>query len=342
MSTSKQLKKIELVEKLVNLGYGRRRIAKELQISEWEARALISAVLPVKESVRESPSIPEIKLDKPALIKGPKAEPSFTSINLLNNCDQEEENCSVNVNNISLKVACVSDIHYPYEDRRATQIALSFLKDYKPDLLVWNGDIFDFYAVSSYEKNPKKKLDIQEEIDYGYSQMRMWTKELGPTTKHFFISGNHETRMQRLINKNAPSLASLRSTSIESNIDFKSIGVQYVPNHQDLHIGDLMFIHGSVVRRHGGNSARGHYEQYGCSLLMGHTHRLAVLFKRNKFGTHSLIENGTLCDFDVEYAPYPDWQHGFTTIEFHGNTFVPTIRPIINYKLIADGKVYCS
>lgn len=341
--SSEQIKKIQLVEKLLKLGYGRRRIAKELCISEWEARALISAVLPIKASVQDPvPNVPKIKIDAPAVI--PQASNNtFTNIALVNNTDTEEDHDIVAVpKNVTMKVACVSDIHYPYEDRRATALTLAFLKDYKPDVVVWNGDIFDFYAVSSYEKNPSKKMDIQQEIDYGFAQMKEWTSELGPKTKHFFISGNHETRMQRLINKAAPALASLRSTKIESNLDFNSIGVEYIPNHKDLHIGDLMFIHGSVVRRHGGNSARGHYEQYGCSLLMGHTHRLAVAFKRNKYGTHTLIENGTLCDFDVEYANYPDWQHGFTTIEFHGNSFVPTIRPIIGYKLIADGKVYTT
>lgn len=340
MSQSNQIKKLELVEQLIKLGFGRRRIAKKLCISEWEARALISAVLPISTPPVSDPKT-DIKLDASNVVLSAKSG-GATEVKLKQNSDTAESQSKVYSKPTTMKVACISDIHYPYEDRQATSIALSFLSDYKPDILVWNGDIFDFYAVSHYEKNPKKKMDIQEEIDYGFSEMEKWSKRLGPNTKHYFISGNHESRLQRMINKTAPALAHLRSTSIESNVNFKSINVEYVPDHQDLHIGDLMFVHGSVVRRHGGNSARGHYEQYGCSLIMGHTHRLAVLFKRNKYGTHTLIENGTLCDFDVEYVKYPDWQHGFTTIEFDGNSFVPTLRPIINHKLIADGKVYTA
>jgi len=320
-------------------GYGRRRLAKELGVTPHKARQLMQDFIPPKQ-IEVKAKKTAIKLDESKIIKS-KPSNSTTRIELVSNAQIDETPGSVRVRPISLRVACVSDIHYPYQDIVAEEIALSYIKDWKPDILVWNGDIFDFYAVSNYEKSIKKKMNIQEEIDYGHSRMSMWVKELGET-QHYFRRGNHETRLNRMIMKNAPALEALRSTAIEQNIDFDSIGVKYIPDHQDLHIGNMMFIHGSQVRRHGGNSSRGHYEQYGCSLLMGHTHRLAVTYKRNKFGTHTLVENGTLCDFDVEYAQFPDWQQGFTCLQYDGDDFSVTQHAIINHKLIADGRVYVS
>jgi len=113
-----------------------------------------------------------------------------------------------------------------------------------------------------------------------------------------------------------------------------------VPSHEDLFIGNLLFYHGNLARKGSGMTAKAHFEQYGCSIIVGHIHRLGVLYKRNKYGTHTMIENGTLADFDVEYTRYPDWQHGFTTINFDGDDFSVAQYPISNYKIITDKKVY--
>jgi predicted phosphodiesterase len=269
-------------------------------------------------------------------------EATSTSIKIGPSAQVDERPKRLTIRPISLKVACLSDIHYPYQDEKAEEIALAFMTDYKPDVIVWNGDIFDFYAVSQYEKSISKKMDIQEEIDYGVRRIQLWTKELGAKTKHYFREGNHENRLSRLITSKAPALAALRSTKLEENVDFKSLGIRFIPDHQDLYIGNMLFVHGTIVRRQGGASARGHFDQFGCSVIMGHTHRLAVSYKRNKNGTHAMVENGTLSDFDVEYCKFPDWQHGFTTMEFDGDDFTVMQHPIINYKLLYGGKVYVA
>jgi predicted phosphodiesterase len=338
MNNQNSLDKLNRVQQLLANGFGRRRIAKEMQISEWEARALIGIVSPDMPVNAQSPT----RVRTPPAIN-PKSNKivSQTTISVVPNAQTKDSSSTSDVvsRNSTLKVACISDVHYPYQDQKAEEIALAFLSDYKPDVIVWNGDIFDFYAVSQYEKNINKKMNIQDEIDYGVDRIRTWMETIAPK-KAYFRQGNHESRLARLANKAAPALTALRSLSLEANVDFKSLGIEFIPDHQDLFIGSLLFIHGTVVRKHGGNSARGHYEQYGCSVMMGHTHRLAVTYKRSKHATHTLIENGTLCDFDVEYAQFPDWQQGFTTIEFDGDDFSVQQRPIIDYKLIANGKVY--
>lgn len=332
-----ELLKIQ-IEELLRQGYGRRRIAAKLDISEWEARILINACIqnntpPPQEKV----AIKKQATNKPLVVSDTNQQKTNIKVGI--NSPVDEIPSKILIRPTNLKVACLSDIHYPYEDTKAEELALSFLKTYNPNIIVWNGDIFDCYSISSYNKDANKKLNIQDEIDYGVSRLEHWKLAL-PNTRMIFIMGNHEDRLRRLISNAAPSLATLRSTKFEEVAGLSKIGFECISSHQDLFIGSLMFYHGDAVRKNGGASGRAHFEQYGCSIIMGHCHRLSITYKRNKFGVHTIIENGTLCNFDVEYARFPDWQLGFTTIDFDGDSFAAEVHPIVQNKLIAQGKVY--
>ncbi|KKL23405.1 hypothetical protein LCGC14_2425750, partial [marine sediment metagenome] len=49
----------------------------------------------------------------------------------------------------------------------------------------------------------------------------------------------------------------------------------------------------------------------GSSGLCGHTHHFSTYAWTDASGSHSYIENGCLCRFDLEYAPFPNWQQAF-------------------------------
>ena len=44
----------------------------------------------------------------------------------------------------------ISDIHIPFQDEDAVAVMQTFAKDYKPDNLYINGDMLDFYSLSSF------------------------------------------------------------------------------------------------------------------------------------------------------------------------------------------------
>jgi predicted phosphodiesterase len=332
-------KKLKLVAELISKGLGRRRIAKALQTTEWEARTLMAeAVSVTKRHVKKERSTKRVTSKLNITSKKRKGS-STTQIKVLSSSRIDEQPRRLDVRKAGIRVGVVSDIHYPYEDEKAERIARAFLLDYDPDVIVLNGDIVDCYAVSSYVKDIKKKMDIQEELDYGKRKLQEWV-DLFPKAEVKYLEGNHENRFSRLIKNNAPALAALRTLSIEDNLDLQNIGIEWIPEWQDLQIGNMMFVHGHAVRKNGGASARTHFDTYGCSLLIGHCHRLSVTYRRNKYGTHALVENGTLCDIDVEYDKFPDWHQGFTTLEFDGDDFAVEQHSIIDHKLIANGKIY--
>jgi len=333
-------KKLALVKQFIEQGFGRRRIAKVLEITEWEARGLMAKAVGVKKKRKRGTQYTDTKVDanRLELIRNNSSK-NPTTVQVVSSASQDTAPNKLDTYTANLKVAVLSDIHYPYEDEKSELLTKNFLSDYKPDIIILNGDITDCYSISSFSKDIKKKMDIQEELDYGRIKLQEWTN-LFPETDIKYLEGNHENRFSRLIKNNAPALASLRTLNIEENLNLKDMGIEWIPEWQDLQIGNIMFIHGHMVRKHGGGTARAHFEKYGCSLLLGHCHRASVTYKRNKFGTHALIENGCLCDFDIEYARFPDWHQGFTTLDFDGNDFSVNQYLITNHKLIANGKVY--
>jgi predicted phosphodiesterase len=332
-------KKLKLVKELMERGLGRRRIAKALETTEWEARTLMRiALVPRKRSTKKSDP-PKRASRKHSLSNKKKKTGGATTIKAISSVNEDSTPRKIDIKNTNLKVAVLSDIHYPYEDEKSEELTKNFLLDYGPDIIVFNGDITDCYSVSSYQKDIRKKMNIQDELDYAHDKLAEWVQAF-PESDFKYLEGNHENRFARIIKNNAPALSALRTLSIEENLGLNDLGIEWLPEWQDLQIGNMMFIHGHMVRKSGGASAKAHFEKYGCSLLMGHCHRLAVTYKRNKYGTHAMVENGTLCDFDVEYARFPDWQQGFTTLEFDGDDFAVYQHPIIDHKLIANGKVY--
>lgn len=333
--------KLEQVLQWVTEGLGRRKIARALETTEWEARQLMAAVM--APDAQLSPTKAGVKKEKRSTGRStvlPKKETrGRPTVRVVSNVQGADTPSKMKTRPTSLKVAVLSDVHYPYEDANAIKLAKAYLVDWQPDMIVLNGDISDCYSVSRYQKDMKGRPDIQEELDYTHDRLEEWTLEF-PDTEFKFLEGNHEARMKKHIDGNAPALAALRGLAYPELVRLGDLGIEWIPYDQDMHIGNLLFMHGHYVRKHAGTTARAHFEMYGCSVIVGHVHRLSVGYKRNKQGNHAMIENGTLCDLDVEYARFPDWQHGFTTLEFDGDDFTVYQHPIINYKLIADGKTY--
>ena len=334
---------LTIVEELLEEGYGRRKIAKSLGITEWRARSLMQDVIAGDYDLNPKKASKEKEIRRITKFKTTKrnkpSKATKTEIKVTNTSQPSDVPAKIDIKDATLKVAVLSDVHYPYEDQNAIKVCKAYLQDYQPDVIVFNGDITDCYTVSRYEKNVRNRPSIQDELDYTHDRLAEWVKEF-PETEFKFVEGNHEERLRKHIMANAAELITIRDLAYPVLVGLEGLGIEWIPSDHDLQIGDLMFVHGFRARKHAGTTARAHFEDYGCSVLIGHIHRLSVAWKRNKFGNHALIENGTLCDFDVEYAKFPDWQQGFTTVDFDGNDFAPTQHAISNYRLIAGGKSY--
>lgn len=333
----------QLVQDLVEQGFGRRRIADALGVTEYRARSIIREILGKVKAVsrgKDKPKKAKRKIAKQNKVSLRETkEQGQTKIQTMSIGVESDLASNIEVRKPNLKVVVLSDIHIPYQDQNALNLALAYMDDYQPDVIVLNGDIADFYGVSSYSKTKKDALNYQEELDATSDWLLALVNRFSDS-EIYYIEGNHETRANRTLGNRAPEFLPLRDLKVNKLLGLEDMGIKWIPESQELKIGSLMFIHGHKARRHAGTTARAHFEDYGCAVIVGHVHRLSVAYKRNKYGNHAMIENGTLCDLDVEYMKYPDWQHGFTELNFDGDDFSVVQHPIIDYKLITSNKTY--
>ena len=316
------------------LGLGRRVIAEALDLSDWMSRRLLEEVKGLEKPSRptSSVSVPRSKGERTS--GKPKVKKSSSTLCEPYEEHKEEDEIRISVSDNDYKVAVLSDLHYPFEDKKAIALVKAYLRDNPVDEIVLLGDVVDFYSVSSYLKD-NRKASLQEEIAYAVERLQEWVEEF-PDTEFRFIEGNHETRLARLISKNAPELASLGRLRVDSLLELEDLGIDFIPTSQDLEIGDMCYTHGTFSRKNAGSSVLGEFDKTGSSTIQGHTHKLALTYKRNKQGFFALIENGTLAKMNVEYTRLPNWCQGFTIIRYKGQQASPYLVPIVNGRIVAE------
>ena len=329
---------LQTAKDLIEMGLGRRVIAEALGLSDWRARMLLEEA---KQSLNTSrpPAKVQVPRSKGESTYGkPEIKKSSSTLCETYKEAEEGENVSVVVSDNDYKVAVLSDLHYPFEDKKAIALVKAYLKDNPVDEVIFLGDVVDFYSVSSYLKD-NRKASLQEEIAYAVKRLQEWVEEF-PSVEFRFLEGNHETRLARLISKQAPELAGLGRLKVDSLLELEDLGIDFIPTSQDLEIGDMTFTHGTFSRKNAGSSVIGEFDKTGSSTIQGHCHRLALTYKRNKQGFFALVENGTLAKMNVEYVRMPNWCQGFTVINYKGQQASPFLVPIINGRIIANSKTY--
>jgi hypothetical protein len=236
------------------------------------------------------------------------------------------------------RLAALFDAHSPFEDRAAIDPALAFVREYKPEILVLGGDWGDFYAVSTYSREPLRRLQLQEELDHEAGLLEE-VREAAPKSEIIYLQGNHEWRLRRHLWSGAPELARLRSLQIEALLNLAKLRITYV-EAGSRRFGDLLIKHGNIVRPRSGYSAMGELDRTWVSGASGHTHRLGHVFRTNAAGMFSWIEGGCLCRSDMDYleGQTADWQHGVVWAEVSEDRFVAGVLPIISGKVNWGGR----
>lgn len=237
------------------------------------------------------------------------------------------------------KVLFVGDIHAPYHSRPALALACKFAAEYKPDILVQLGDLVDGYSVSRHPKDPRMKLDFGWEIDVANDVLTQLT-DAAKAKVVYWIGGNHDEYVERYVHNHAPAISSM--TSIEQMLRLKQRGVKFCRWHDYLRLGKVFLTHGMT---HTG--AMAHVQsakEFGASLVIGHTHRLAVSYWSDALGKHHVAAMaGCLADF--KHAAYAhkavrnSWMHGLLTGDLADDgTMHIRAHPFVNGRVVLDGK----
>jgi hypothetical protein len=229
------------------------------------------------------------------------------------------------------------DTHAPYHDVTAVNVALAAANAIEPDELIMLGDGYDFYAVSFYGKDPRRKFLLQDEIDEGRP---VWdaVDELGvPVT---VCEGNHELRLSRYIREKAPALDGL----VRSARDAFPADWGWVPYGQSHRVGKALVSHD--FGRCGINAARQGLIDVGANIAFGHTHGMGIaIIGQQRGSAHSAMACGWLGSLDhIDYRHAAlakrTYQHGFGIIRVctdTGNVWMTPV-PIVKNECVVDGR----
>ena len=234
-------------------------------------------------------------------------------------------------------IIVTSDWHIPFQDNEVLGVFLDFLSEYQPDELILNGNIND---CTSFSSHPRLR-DLANAFHDGKEERERWfsiaslLREVLPDTRIIYIGSQcHEGWINNWVQQ-SPILVEDYNYTIPGWFKLDDFGIEYVDEvYNVLGNKELLITHGTVARSKGGNSAYATMEQEGTSIIQGHTHRLAQVFKTTSIGETVAIESGCMCQRQPWYhlkgrRLMMDWQQGFVLLNTKGNSFSTTCIPII-------------
>lgn len=229
-----------------------------------------------------------------------------------------------------LEVMVGSDFHSAFVDPFAMRVWLDSVKMVQPDVIVLNGDVFDFPQISRHRKLPGHfHLNLQEEIDFGREKIMRATREAAPDAEILMVIGNHEARLVNYLADTAPHMASLRTLRFGELFGLDDLEIGLVCRQSFLtptaaakkrdQLENWTVIGDSLVVTHGVSCAKfaadEQLKRYQISGSSGHTHRPQII-TANSLGTGALSWTSTpmMAGFAVghDYVSEPSgWNMGF-------------------------------
>lgn len=233
----------------------------------------------------------------------------------------------------------VADAHRPYHDQKAWDLMLQVGRFLKPHHVVVNGDMADFYSVSSHSKDPARSTRLEDEladVNHGLDELDRLR-----AANYLFIGGNHEDRLTRYLQDRAPELYGV--VDIPALFKLNARGWSYTPYKQEARLGKLYITHD--VGTAGRYAAYKALDTYQHSVLTGHTHRLSYVVEGNAVGEYKLsAQFGWLGDAEkVDYMHRvlvkKNWALGFGVGYLNPETGVAYMVPVPI--IVIDGTYTC-
>lgn len=235
-------------------------------------------------------------------------------------------------------VLVLADIHVPYHSKEALISALEYGQKKNVDCIYLNGDFFDFYPMSRFVKDPRRR-SFAEEIKTGKLILQLIADNF-PNAKKYFKIGNHDFRYELYMILKAPELLDVAEFSFDKIIGLTKMGYEIVGNKEFSIINNLPVLHGHEAGQsftNPVNAARGAFLKMLDTCMISHYHQPSSHSESRSltFDDITCWSTGCLCDLHPAYAPVNKWSHGFAIIHKDGeNGF-----NVENKKITKNGKI---
>ena len=240
------------------------------------------------------------------------------------------------------KAGLLPDIHFPYHDERALDIAINHLVKVGIDVLVLPGDGVDLYGVSFWKKDPTKPI-FAKEVEIAVPLIRALSDAF-PGVEKVWIEGNHELWLRNELWGGSSKLAGLKVLTVPNIYELEESGFNYVSNidliqnnMEPFSISNTCIIHGHEIKCGWNtvNTARTLYLKNPMNQIVGHFHRTNEYYQtkiNNKMDATFVM--GCLSNLHPDFMPSNQWNHGFGILEWDSDDYFS-----FSNKKIIDGRV---
>ena len=255
---------------------------------------------------------------------------------------------SKNDNGVIRRAIVTPDKHFPVHDKRAINVVCQAIEMVKPDTYIDLGDTGEWEHFSTHYwkgRNAKPMEDLMPLLNLDVRMVNAGmdlidaSLDIAGTGERHFVQGNHEVWLDKFVTRH-PYLSQYKT---ENALMLKERGYKFHPYNRKrcLKIGKLNFTHGKYTTKY---HSQKHLEQYGESIMYGHTHDLQRHTATKAGGTISSWSLGCLKDIEADEdwlgGRLTNWNHAFAIIDwFKGGNFVVNIVEIIKGKATVWGKL---
>lgn len=231
-------------------------------------------------------------------------------------------------------ILVLSDIHIPYHDVTALDLAVEYGHKHKVNAVLINGDLLDMYQLGTFAFDPTRPTPA-EELAMGHEFLKSLKKKF-PGKPIYYKLGNHEERWERTMWAN-PKFAKIPGFKIEEVLRCGELGVPVISEKRRILAGKLNIMHGHEldIKHVPVNPARSVVLKAKVSTIVGHWHQVAEHTFKNLNGTiETCWSTGCMCELTPAYRPVNEWSLGFAHVLIgkNGSFDVRNIR-------IVEGKI---
>jgi predicted phosphodiesterase len=231
------------------------------------------------------------------------------------------------------RILILSDLHFPYQDNKAIQLAINYGKEKKVNCILINGDLIDFAKISRHETDWRHRS-----VSVEFEAVRQFLTELRkhfPNAKIIFKEGNHDERWEKWLFLKAPEIFDDSEFKLETRLRLGELHIDIVKDKLPVKIGKLNVLHGHELQGGGGvNPARATFLKTIDNVLIGHCHRTSQ-HTEPTFGGNVIVttSQGCLCGMYPMFARVNKWNLGFSFVELDiktGNYRLDNLKIINN------------
>jgi len=107
-----------------------------------------------------------------------------------------------------IKMAVASDFHDVETDLFCLSVFINTCRVEQPDIIVLNGDIFDEYEFSRFDRDPRK-INLRARMEFVRERIFIPLRQACPLAQIDFIIGNHELRLLKHMASKTENMAAL-------------------------------------------------------------------------------------------------------------------------------------